>query len=182
MKTTLREIRKHEPCAYGWEKLIKTLGTSDPDTEVTILEILESNGVKDAFWALRTQKYEDYCLILADVAESVVRFTDDKRVSDCIQAVRDYNAGKINREALGAAAEAAGAAAAEAAASAAEVAWAAEAAAWAAAEAARAAGAAAEVAWAAEAAAWAAAEAAWAAWAAAEAAWKNNEAILRRYL
>jgi hypothetical protein len=182
MKTTLREIRKHEPCADGWKKLIKVLGTSDPDTEITILEILESNGVKDAFWALRTQKYEEYCLILADVAESVVRLTDDKRVSDCIQAIRDYNAGKINRGALSTARAAAGAAGA------AEAAWAARAAARAAAWAAWAA----EAAWAARAAAraaaWAAgaagaAEAAWAAGAAAgAAAWENNEAILRRYL
>ena len=60
MKTTLKAIKKFDPCQSGWNKLIHTLGTDNPSTEVTISQILDSNGIQDAVWALCTQKYEDY--------------------------------------------------------------------------------------------------------------------------
>jgi len=70
MKTTLREIRSFEPCSSGWKKLCQGLGTSDLDTEVTILQILEINGAEDAFWALRTQRYEDWCPVFEEIVKS----------------------------------------------------------------------------------------------------------------
>ena len=120
MKTTLKEIRKHGPCTLGWEKLLKSLnmtpGNYDPGKEVTIREILESNGVKDAFWCLRTQKYRDYCLILADVAESVLHIFEkerpnDKRPREAIEGIRAYHRGEITKEDLEDFADAADAAA-----------------------------------------------------------------------
>ena len=110
MKTTLNEIRLFNPCKSGWRKLLKSMNItsfseSDGEREVTILQILESNGVKDAYWCLRIQKYEDICLILAEVAESVLKYYTDKypndtRVADCIQGIRDYKNGLINRKQL----------------------------------------------------------------------------------
>ena len=105
MKTTLRKIKSFNPCLPGWRTLCEGLGTTDPDTEVSILQILEINGVEDAFWALRTQKYKDYCLVLADIAESVLHifeeeYPDDKRPRRTIQAIRDYKAGKISKKEL----------------------------------------------------------------------------------
>ena len=98
MKTTLRELRKYN--LHGLDKLMKSLGTEDLDTEVSILEILNICGIEDASWALGIYPYKDVCLFLADVAESVLylfedKFPDDKRPKIAIEGIRLYHAGKI---------------------------------------------------------------------------------------
>ena len=53
--TTLNAIREHDPCADGWKKLLKTLGKTQADAEpISLGAILESNGLDDAIWCLRT--------------------------------------------------------------------------------------------------------------------------------
>lgn len=104
MKTTLRKIKGFNPGASGWKKLCEGLGTTDLDTEVTILQILEINGVEDAYWALRTQEYKDYCLILAHVAESVLHFYENEYTNlaprKAIEGIRLFQKGEITREEL----------------------------------------------------------------------------------
>jgi hypothetical protein len=54
MKTTLNKIRQHSPCKDGWGKLLKHLDkTCADDVELSLLTILESNGIDDALWCLR---------------------------------------------------------------------------------------------------------------------------------
>ena len=54
MKTTLNKVREHSPCADGWEKLLSYPGkTKADDEEISILTILDSNGLQDALWCLR---------------------------------------------------------------------------------------------------------------------------------
>ena len=54
MYTTLNAIRKHQPCPDGWEKLLKHLGKTKPDDEpLSLLTILESNGLDHALWCFR---------------------------------------------------------------------------------------------------------------------------------
>ena len=116
MKTTFGEIREFNPCTDGWKLLCKNLNPEmDMEKEVSVLEILESNGVKDAFWALRTQDYRDYCLILADVAESVLHIFEEKNKGDtrprkAIEAIRKWHSGIITDAELKDAADAADAA------------------------------------------------------------------------
>jgi hypothetical protein len=178
MKTTYNEILKHKPCEKGL-KLAKPEWVKDPDMAIDFKELLEVAGVKNTFWCLRTQEYKSYCLILADIAESVLyiykkAYPDDSRVRDSIESIRRYSRGEISLKEL----ETACAAALAAAEAAARDACAAACAARDAACAARAATCAA-----ARAAARAACAAAWAARAAAwDAQWKKNEEILRRYL
>jgi len=106
MKTTLGEIKKHGICADGYKHLCENLGKPIRDeTEVTILEILDINGVKDAFRLLRIIDYKDYCLVLVDVAEAVLpvfekTFPDDDSLRKAIQAIRDYKVDKITTEEL----------------------------------------------------------------------------------
>ena len=109
MKTTLGKIWGFGPCCKedesgGWGLLTKNLGTSNHSKEVDLMEILKSNGIKDAVWALRCFDYLDYCLFLADVAESVLGIYEKKNSSSAprlaIQAVRDYKAGGITKEKL----------------------------------------------------------------------------------
>ncbi len=55
MKTTLNKIREHSPCSSGWTKLLATLNkTKSDDENVSFLTILESNGLDDALWCLRS--------------------------------------------------------------------------------------------------------------------------------
>lgn len=57
---TLQSIRDEGPCQPGWEKLRKSVGVRKPlSTVVTLEQILESNGVEDAQWALRCIKGHD---------------------------------------------------------------------------------------------------------------------------
>ena len=123
LTTTITEVYNHRPCEDGFAKLIgnvlgiKTCGDiniakqfnlltdEQKNKKLTLLEILDSNGVKDAFWALLCWEYRDYCLLLADVAESVAyifneKYPNDNRVKDCIQGIRDYHAYKITLEEL----------------------------------------------------------------------------------
>lgn len=54
METTLQAIKDHSPCANGWAKLRKNTGPRKQlSTVVTLAQILESNGLDDAIWALR---------------------------------------------------------------------------------------------------------------------------------
>jgi len=181
---TLNKIRKHNPCADGWEKLLRHIGKTKADDEpLSLLTVLESNGFVDALWCLRAVEGHDArirklaCDFALEVAHlwsmpDVVRqYLETQNASlrtaaqDAAQAATQAAAETAARAAAQAAAETAAWAAARATARAAvrAAAWAA---AWAAARAAAWA-----AAWAvAEDAAWAVAEgAAWAAaWAVAE--------------
>lgn len=122
MYTTLNEILKHGPCGIGadgesgFSKLLKNLNKTKADDEpLHIMDILKSNGIKDAIWSLKCFDYLDYCLFLADVAElASPEFESDNRPRKAIQAIRDYKSGLISREQLISAAYAACAAARDA--------------------------------------------------------------------
>ena len=110
IKLTLSDIRKRRPCKDGWRKLLKSLNKTKADeTEVTFSYIAENNDVFDALWCLRcidTKKHrKEISYLCADMAQSVLHiyekeYPDDKRPRDCIQAVRDFADGKINKQEL----------------------------------------------------------------------------------
>ena len=51
--TTLNKIRGHGPCSDGWARLLRHLGKTQADDEpVSLLTILDSNGLDDAMWCL----------------------------------------------------------------------------------------------------------------------------------
>lgn len=52
--TTLNAIRAFRPCSDGWWKLLAHLGKTAADDEpLSLLTILNSNGISDALWCLR---------------------------------------------------------------------------------------------------------------------------------
>ena len=168
MKTTLNAIRDHHPCADGWKKLLANLGkTAADDDPLSLITILDSNGIDDALWCLRAVYDHDKEIRLFAVwcARQVQHLMTDQRSVAALDVAERFANGDATKEEL----DAAGA---EARAAAGAAAWAE---AWAAARAAAWAAARAEAgaaAWAAaRAEAWAAARAAaWAAaWAAARA-------------
>lgn len=146
MKTTLNAIRKHNPCADGWTKLLANLGKTQADDEpLSIITILDSNGLDDALWALRAVEGEDRKIRLYAVwcARQVQHLMAEPRSIAALDVAERFANGQASQGKLTAAGDAA------------EAAWAAAGdaarAAWDAAEAARAAGDAAEAARAAQA-------------------------------
>lgn len=125
MKTTLNKIREHQPCADGWEKLLKYLGKTKADDEpLSLLTILDSNGLDDAIWCLRAVEGYDREIRLYAVwcARQVQHLLTDKRSLDAIDVAERYANGQATEDELDAAADAAWAAW-DAAADAARAAW-----------------------------------------------------------
>lgn len=153
MLTTLNAIRSHNPCTKGWKKLLANLGKIKADDEpLSILDVLNSNGLDDALWCLRAVEGHDREIMLYGVwcARQVQHLMTNPRSVAALDVAERFANGAATRDELVSAWAAAGDAGAAA--------WAA----WAAARAA---------AWAAARAAWAAAGAA--AWAAAWEAARN---------
>jgi hypothetical protein len=123
---TLSEIKKHDPCTDGWKKLTKSLGGVRGyglNTPITVEQIIKSNGIDDALWALRTLGEEHRSWLrhyAVDCAESVEHFMKDERSKQVLIVARNYANGEATDVELHAAAAAAAAAAWDAAAA---VAW-----------------------------------------------------------
>jgi len=109
LTTTLKKIRACGPCASGWRKLVKHLGEDfDPDVEINLLTILESNGVADMLWTLRATDQDSKRIasqLAIEFAEQALpifekRRPNDERPREAIQAARDYLDGKISLEEL----------------------------------------------------------------------------------
>ena len=110
LTTTLNKIRACSPCASGWRTLVKHLGEDfDPDAEINLLTILESNGVADMIWTLRAAIGQDSKRIASQLAMRFAeqalpifekRRPNDERPRKAIQAARDYLDGKISLEEL----------------------------------------------------------------------------------
>ncbi len=101
MQTTLNEIKKYNPNDLMWQKLSLINSTDSSD----FMAIFETVGIEDAIWCLRVLDYKDYCLFLADVAESVLylfesEYLDNKTSKEAIQAIRDWYNGDITKEQL----------------------------------------------------------------------------------
>jgi hypothetical protein len=93
MLTTLTKIKQYSPCTEGWAKLLLFLNKTEADDEELLIKtILESNGVKDAIWALRAvEGYDREIRIMAcDFAESVVHLANDDRSVNAIAVSRKY--------------------------------------------------------------------------------------------
>ena len=105
--TTLNKIRSHNPCCEGWEKLLKHLGKKKADDEpVSLKTILESNGIDDALWCLRTVDDIDKeeRLFAVWCARQVQHLIKDQRSITAIDVAAKF----ANREATQAQLDAAG--------------------------------------------------------------------------
>ena len=148
LTTTFTLVRNAGACADRYRHLARRLGgvrRYGAETPITLLQVLDHNGLDDALWALRavdpaqTAERDRFARLLAcDYAQHVLpiwqaAYPDDTRPADAIALARASAEGATDENAL----VAAGTAAAEAARAAARAAgwvaaWAARAAAWAA--------------------------------------------------
>jgi hypothetical protein len=117
MKTTLNLIRSCSPCESGWKKLLAHLGkTKADDVLVSILTILDSNGLDDALWCLQTVKGRDREIRLFGVwcARQVQHLMTDPRSLDAVDVAERFANGEADQSELDAARAAAMAAALDA--------------------------------------------------------------------
>ena len=113
--TTLNRIRAASPCQDGWGNLLSHLGkTKADDAPLSLLTILDSNGLDDALWVLSYAMPEDRLArhFQAWCAEQVLHhyereYPDDMRVRDQIAMLRNDEATDEDRAAARDAARAA---------------------------------------------------------------------------
>ena len=97
---TLQQIRDQSPCAEGWTKLLKSLGNPPLDTVISLGDVAKSNNAADAWWCVRVldwsnkQMRRDVIKALIPSVERAAKHTADKRVHDCICALKDWLDGK----------------------------------------------------------------------------------------
>ena len=111
--TTLNRIRASHPCQDGWTKLLAHLGKTAADDEpLSLLTILDSNGMADALWCLDADPALDRLKrhFQAWCAEQVVHLFEadqpgDTRVRDQIAMLRRDDASDAERAAESAAAK-----------------------------------------------------------------------------
>ncbi len=114
MQTTLNQIREHSPCHEGWTKLLRSLNKTQADDEpVSIVQVLESNGLDDALWCLRAVKGCDKEIRLYAVwcARQVEHLMTDERSKQALVVAERHANGRATDKELAAAMDAAWAAA-----------------------------------------------------------------------
>ena len=107
MKTTLNKIREYEPCIDGWQKLLAYLGKTKADDEpLSLLTILDSNGLNDALWCLRAVEGYDREIRLYAVwcARQVQHLMADQRSLDALDVAERYANGEATEKEMDAAA------------------------------------------------------------------------------
>lgn len=122
--TTLNKIRAHHPREHGWKKLLTSLGkTKADDAPVSLAYILESNGLDDALWCLRTLPELDnhWRMLAVKFARTVGHLMTDKRSTNALDVAERHAVGDATDDEL----DAAGAVSRAAAEAARDAAWAA---------------------------------------------------------
>ena len=110
---TLNGIRKHSPCENGWRKLLAHLGkTKADDAPVSLITILDSNGLDDALWCLRAlpAEYDPAIrLMVCDMVEPALKYVPDgeDRPRQAVETARRHARGEASDEELVAASAAA---------------------------------------------------------------------------
>ncbi len=110
MFTTLNKIRSHNPCREGWQKLMKSLGKTRGDDEpVSLLAVLDSNGLDDAIWCLQAVDGVDSKARLFAVAcaREVQHLLTDPRSLNALDVAERFAKGFATTEELAAARNAA---------------------------------------------------------------------------
>ena len=105
LTTTIENVISYNPCAPGLRKALEGINWKhgqDKNTEISLKDVLKSNGIQDTIWFLRCFEYIEYCEICADIAEGVLplyesKYKNDDRPRKAVQAIRSFKKGEIDR-------------------------------------------------------------------------------------
>jgi len=101
--TTINKLKEERACESGFKKVLKFVGSKfDRDEKIPLSDIIKSNDIDDAIWALRAttkcskKVYQQVALFCAESSLGIYekQYPDDSRVRDCIEATKKY----INNE------------------------------------------------------------------------------------
>lgn len=122
--TTLNKIREHSPCCEGWRRLLTYLRKTKADDEpLSFKSILDSNGLDDAIWALRSIDAPEVRLFAVRCVRQIQHLISDERSLNALDVSEMYAVGNATSEEISAARDAAWAASWDAALDAAREAW-----------------------------------------------------------
>lgn len=93
---TLQQIRDAGPCEDGWRKLNKALGHPDLSAEISIGDVVLSNGLEDALWCLRVLPPRERVAAVMPSVRRASAHTSDQRVHECIADIDRWLAGDDN--------------------------------------------------------------------------------------
>lgn len=108
--TTLNKIRAHHPCLDGWHKLLTHLGKTQADDEsLPLVTVLDSNGLDDCLWCLRTVPEYDrlWRLYAMWCARQVQHLMTDPRSIAALDVAERYARGEATDDELDTARDAA---------------------------------------------------------------------------
>ena len=99
--TTLNKIREHSPCRDGWGTLLASLGKTRADDEpLSFKTILESNGLDDAIWALRSIDAPEVRLFAVRCVRQVQHLLTDERSLRALDVAEAYAVGEATEDEL----------------------------------------------------------------------------------
>lgn len=102
--TTLNKIREHSPCREGWEKLLTSLGKTKADDEpLSFKTILDSNGLDDAIWALRSIDAPEVRIFAVRCVRQIQHLLTDERSLAALDVAEAYTVGQATEEEFSAA-------------------------------------------------------------------------------
>ena len=109
--TTLNKIREHSPCCEGWGRPLTYLGKTNADDEpLSFKSILDSNGLDDAIWALRSIDAPEVRLFAVRCVRQIQHLISDERSLNALDVSEMYAVGNATSEEISAAWDAAWAA------------------------------------------------------------------------
>ena len=112
--TTLNKIRAHGPCEDGWLKLLAHVGkTRADDVPLPLRTVLDSNGLYDCLWCLRSVPEHDreWRLFAVWCSRKVQHLMTDQRSIAALDVAERYAYGLATADELAVAWAAAGVAA-----------------------------------------------------------------------
>ncbi len=105
--TSLNKIREHSPCCEGWRRLLTYLGKTKADDEpLSFKSILDSNGLDDAIWALRSIDAPEVRLFAVRCVRQIQHLISDERSLNALDVSEMYAVGNATSEEISAARDA----------------------------------------------------------------------------
>ena len=114
LTTTFKLLRKHGACKDRYTVLRKALRGRKDNEPITLVEIIDSNGLRDALWALRAVPDEQAAerdklarLFACQCVRQVWHLLTDERSRTAIEVAERYAVGEATHDDLKAAARSA---------------------------------------------------------------------------